>query len=73
MELIEATAGGAVLRLSLTEFLALKSALNESLEALEDWEFEIRMGVSQREVCALLAESSRMVKAVNQKTGDSVQ
>jgi len=38
------------------EARAISNALNESLELIEDWEYETRMGVSKEEVIRLLDE-----------------
>lgn len=50
MEKVEVTGDSAVVRLHAGEVALLLSALNESLEALDDWEFGTRMGFERREV-----------------------
>ena len=54
MELIEQQIDGATVRLTCDEVVALSNAFNESLEHLEDWEFDTRMGASRAEVRELL-------------------
>ncbi len=55
MEILEQQNNSLVVRLGHDEVIALNNALNESLEHLEEWEFETRMGVSRDQVRALLA------------------
>ncbi|AGP41248.1 hypothetical protein [Sorangium cellulosum] len=43
-----------VLELSLTDLFAIQAALREVQQELQDWEFEVRMGVSRNEVQELL-------------------
>lgn len=54
MEIIDQQNNRVLLSLSFEEVAALSNALNESLEHLEEWEFETRMGVSQSLVKTLL-------------------
>lgn len=54
MEIIDQEKETVLVRLSFSEVVALNNALNESLEHLEEWEFETRMGVSRDQVRALL-------------------
>jgi hypothetical protein len=54
MKIIEQLSSGVVLQLTADEVVALNNALNESLEHLDDREFETRMGVSKAAVRALL-------------------
>ena len=55
MEILEQESDAVLVRLSFREIVALNNGLNESLEHLEEWEFETRMGVSRDQVRALLA------------------
>lgn len=55
MELIEQQIDAAIVRLTAREVVTLINALNESLEHLEDWEFETRMGTSKSEAQELLS------------------
>jgi len=54
MELLEQEGDDVLVRLKHIEIVALNNALNESLEHLEEWEFETRMGVSREQVRSLL-------------------
>jgi hypothetical protein len=45
---------GIVMRVSRTEIATIGNALNESLEAIEDWEFTTRMGATREDVEALI-------------------
>ena len=56
MELIESDGETTVIRPRLDEVVTLNNALNEILrgpEAIEDWEFETRVGVGRDEAVAL--------------------
>jgi hypothetical protein len=55
MEIVDQQSDCAVVRLSADEIIALTNALNESLELIEEWEFETRMGVTKLEARSLLA------------------
>lgn len=55
MEILEQEDSAILVRLNFSEIVALSNALNESLEHLEEWEFETRMGVSCEQVRVLLA------------------
>jgi len=54
MEILDQQNNQVLLSLDFDEVAALNNALNESLEHLEEWEFETRMGVSQSQVQLLL-------------------
>ena len=54
MKVIEQNINGAVVHLNSDEVVALTNALNESIEHLEDWEFDTRMGATKDEVRELL-------------------
>jgi hypothetical protein len=57
MEFVEAKRAAVVVELSTDELGVLQNALNEILngpEAIEDWEFQTRVGVSREEANALL-------------------
>lgn len=60
MEIIDQQINGAVVRLTSDEVVALANALNESLEHLEDWEFDTRMGAGKAEVRELLKAFGRI-------------
>lgn len=55
MNLLNQSQETITLRLTRDEASLLSNALNESLESLDDWEFEVRMGASKDEVAKLLA------------------
>ncbi len=50
MEILEQQNGELLVRLTPDDFVALSNALNETIEHLEEWEFETRMGVTKSEV-----------------------
>ena len=54
MDLLEHNGACITLRITPDEAVAINNALNESLEALADEEFETRMGVTKADVAALL-------------------
>jgi hypothetical protein len=60
MDLVDLFPDVAVLRVTLREFAILRAAIREANEALEDWEFETRMGCSRRE----LGELGTQLRAV---------
>jgi hypothetical protein len=60
MEILEEQEKGILVRLTADDVVALNNALNESLEHLEEWEFETRMGVTKSEVQALLNTFSKI-------------
>jgi len=51
----------AVVRLTKHELVILNNSINESMEALEDWEYPIRVGASKHEARALLSELGRLI------------
>lgn len=55
MNLVKQSPENLTLQLTRDEAALLSNALNESLEGLDDWEFEIRMGAPKEEVAKLLA------------------
>lgn len=55
MQIVSRNTENIVLQLSTEEAALLVNALNESLESIEDWEFDIRMGASKEQVEKLLA------------------
>ena len=50
MDIMNQESEAVLVRLSFDEISALNNALNESLEHLEEWEFQTRMGVTQVQV-----------------------
>jgi hypothetical protein len=54
MDIMNQESEAVLVRLSFDEISALNNALNESLEHLEEWEFQTRMGVTQAQVRTLL-------------------
>jgi hypothetical protein len=60
MEILEQEGNTILARLNFSEILALSNALNESLEHLEEWEFETRMGVSCDQVRILLSTFNKV-------------
>ena len=51
--------GRVVVELDRQEFAALANCLNETLEAIEGWEFRIRVGVERSVVEAMLQSLAR--------------
>lgn len=51
--------GGATVELDAQEFVAFANCLNETLEAIEDWEFSTRVGVERSVVEAMLQSLPR--------------
>ena len=60
MEIVEQRNDAVLVRLNFSEIAALNNALNETLEHLEEWEFETRMGVSCDQVRVLLATFNKI-------------
>lgn len=60
MEILEQEGDSILARLNFSEIVALSNALNESLEHLEEWEFETRMGASCDQVRVLLATFNKV-------------
>jgi formylglycine-generating enzyme required for sulfatase activity len=56
----EQDSDGIVMRVSRDELATIGNALNESLEAIEEWEFAARMGATREEVEALLDALARL-------------
>lgn len=50
MKNVEITKGSAILKVSQDEISIIINCMNETLEAVEDWEFQTRLGVSPDEV-----------------------
>lgn len=55
MDIVQQYKAGVQIQLMSDEIVAITNALNESLEHLEEWEFETRMGVTRAEMKTLLA------------------
>jgi hypothetical protein len=55
MDLISSNQSGVVVEFSGDELAVLANAINESLEALEDWEYPIRVGVDSDAARELLS------------------
>ena len=51
--------GGATVELDAQEFVAFANCLNETLEAVEDWEFSTRVGVERSVVETMLRSLPR--------------
>lgn len=60
MRLVKQDVSETVLAFSMDELAMISNALNESLEAIEEWEFKTRMGATQAQVENLLAGLSRL-------------
>jgi hypothetical protein len=60
MRLVKQDGNETVLAFSADELAMIGNALNESLEAIEEWEFTTRMGATQAQVENLLAALSRL-------------
>jgi hypothetical protein len=56
MNLIETEADAGLVALTVRELEILRSALREASEALQDWEFETRMGCTREELRALASQ-----------------
>ena len=57
IQIVEKSHDVAVLRLTRSQIIVLNNAMNEVLhgpEAIEDWEFHTRIGVTRREAEAVL-------------------
>ena len=65
MDILQQDQAGAQIRLTCDDVVAITNALNESLERLEEWEFDTRMGVTKAEARALLA-AFRQIKTVQE-------
>ena len=55
MKVVQTTPGAVTVEVTPTEYDAIASALGETLEALEDWEFATRTGVERATMNTLLA------------------
>lgn len=65
MELVETKRDAVVVELSADELGVLSNALNEVLngpEAIEDWEFQTRVGASRDEASMLLDAVTRLLR-----------
>lgn len=51
--------GGATVELDAQEFVAFANCMNETLQAIEDWEFSTRVGVERSVVEAMLRSLPR--------------
>jgi hypothetical protein len=63
MELIDASAAATVVEITADEINTLQNALNEILqgpEAIEEWEFQTRVGVTREEARELLDALARL-------------
>lgn len=56
MDRVDVSEDVAVLRVNARDLELLRSAIREANEALEDWEFETRMGCSRDELRGLAAQ-----------------
>lgn len=64
MKPISITKTEITIQLERSEIDFLCNAINETREALEDWEFETRTGVKRERASALLDELRRIADAV---------
>jgi uncharacterized small protein (DUF1192 family) len=60
MQLLTKTDNTFTLQFTQEEVAVLGNALNEALEALDDWEIETRMGCHKEEAERLLSEFGRI-------------
>jgi hypothetical protein len=65
MELIQSN-DGAVLRLKRHELEFLINAVNESLEALDDWEFQTRTGTEKEQARQILKALQEIRKSLRE-------
>ncbi len=56
MEIQSSDDGNFALELTESELEAVQSGLRETLEALEDWEFETRTGFTREEMRSILSD-----------------
>jgi len=61
MRIVKQDGTETVLAFNMDELALLGNALNESLEAIEEWEFTTRMGATRAEVESLLAALSNLL------------
>lgn len=64
MEIIRASGENAVVELSRDELVLLANAINESREAIEEWEFSTRMGAEVVEANQLMEELTRLLSSM---------
>jgi len=65
MVVIQVEGDGVTIRISKSELVILSNALNETREAIEDWEFETRVGASTVEAEGLRAELNAVLSQMN--------
>ena len=63
MKVLSTHSGDVTLQLSREEVALLNNALNETLEALEEWELGTRLGAPREAVERLLEELGRLNQA----------
>jgi len=65
MRVVDTSGDSIVIDLSKAELGFLCNAINESLEAVEDWEFQIRTGESREFAMAFMAQLSAAYRSFN--------
>ena len=64
MKVISTAEGESTLTLTTIELVLLNNAVNESLQALPDWEYPIRVGVTKDEARTLLDQLGRLLDEI---------
>jgi len=64
MEILHTAKGRASIRLTEQEAVILLNVINEAREAVEDWEFQTRIGAEPAEVDVLRKELKTLLSAV---------
>jgi hypothetical protein len=60
MQVVQQDSKQVVLAFAPEELATICNALNEALDAIEEWEFSARMGATRQEAEALLAALARL-------------
>lgn len=66
MDVTELSSEKVTIAFAPSELAFLCNAINESLEALDDWEFETRTGESRKSAATLLSHLRRLHAAASQ-------
>ncbi len=67
MELLSVTDGKPVVAFEPSELIFLNNAVNETLEAIDDREFQTRTGSTRLQAKAILAQIDRILKVFSPK------
>ena len=65
MEVTNITKNNATITVSIDELVFLSNAINETLEAVEEWEFQTRTGETRKQAMEIHAQLREILRKVD--------